>query len=145
MWNGKLWLGYTIGTSADKMVFMILKARSICGVQRRDFLPDLSERGLSKWARLGHMSQYVLMAPRKRRISLREHGGSCSRMAEMRFFHGLRPMGVNQYPSQLVSWKAHSHLRGLIVNPFALRQDNTLSIVTRCPYQVLEKIPISRR
>ena len=29
---------------------------------------------------------------------------------------GFSPLGVNQYPNQSVSWTAHSHLDGLIVN-----------------------------
>ena len=32
--------------------------------------------------------------------------------------HGLRPVGVSQYPSQSVSFTAHSHLDGFIGKPF---------------------------
>ncbi len=42
-------------------------------------------------------------------------GCSSSRMVEMHFFQGLSLIGINQYPSQLVSWMANAHLRELMV------------------------------
>ncbi len=39
----------------------------------------------------------------------------------MHFFYDLRPVGINQYPSQLVPWITHSHLRGLKANQVGIR------------------------
>ncbi len=62
----------------------------------KGFLPDSSRRGLSIWALLGHISWCVVTGPRKLYISLRLHGGSRLRMAEIHFFQDLRPIGINQ-------------------------------------------------
>ncbi len=135
-----LWLRNAMRISKARIIFMIWMLLSISGVQQKVFLPDLSDSGYNKWSHLGHMSRYVFSAPRKPHISLTLGGGSCSRIAEMCFFHGLRPVKVNQYPSQLVSWIDHAQLRGLTEKPFALRQDKTLSRRTWCSYYVFLKI-----
>ncbi len=85
----------------------------------------------------------MLTAPRKLHTFLMMCGGSCTRMAEMCFFHGLRPVGVNQYPSQLVTWMAQAHLRELTVKSFTLRQDKTKSKRIRRFSQLLPKTPMS--
>ncbi len=105
------------------------------------FLQDLAARVFSKCACLHHMSQYVLTAPRKLRFFLMLHGSSQSRMAEMLYFHGLRPVGV----FQLVTWKVHSYLRWLTVKLFASRQDKILSSRTWCSSHVVQKTPMSSR
>ncbi len=55
------------------------------------------------------------------------------------FFRGLRPVGVNQYPIQSVSLTAHSHLKGLTVNPFASNKESILSYKIKFSSQDLEK------
>ncbi len=70
---------------------------------------------------------------------------SCSRMAEMHIFYGLRPVGVNQYPSRLVSWIVHTHLMGLMVKPLASRQDKTSFRRIWCSSQVMPKTPMLSR
>ncbi len=60
------------------------------------------------------------------------HGDSCTRMTEMCFLHGLSPVGVSQYPIQLVSWIVHLHLRRLMVNPFACWQDKSMYVLPMC-------------
>ncbi len=64
------------------------------------FSSDLSDKQVSKWSYLGHISQYLLIAPRKPCISLKLHGVSCLRMAEIHFLHDLSPIGINHYLSQ---------------------------------------------
>ncbi len=115
------WLEYAMNISAARIVFIVLKALSMSGVQLKVSLPNLSNNGANRCAHLGHISQYVLTAPRKLHICMMLHGGSCSQMAEMPSFQGLSPVGVNKYPSQSISWIPQAHLRWLVVKPNASR------------------------
>ncbi len=74
----------------------------------------------------GHISQYALTAPRKLHISLMFLSGSCLRFEDIHFFQGLSPIGN---PSLSVSWIAYVHMRGLIVKPFASRQETRDDII----------------
>ncbi len=74
---------------------------------------------------------------------LRFVGGCISSTASIFFFHGLRPIGVSQYPSQSVSLTAHSHLSGLTVKPLSC--NNVKILLSSAVYSTheLEEAPRS--
>ncbi len=64
-------------------------------------------------------------------------------MASIIFFQGIKPRGVGQSPSQLVSLTAHSHLSGLMVKPFLRSQRKMVANSLMWWFQSLEKAPTS--
>ncbi len=74
---------------------------------------------------------------------LRFDGGCICSTASNIFFHGLRPIGVSQYPSQSVSLTAHSHLTGLRVKPLSFNNVKILLSIAKCSSHELEKAPMS--
>ncbi len=64
-------------------------------------------------------------------------------MASIFFFQGIKPCGVSQSPSQSVSLTAHSHLSGLVVEPFLHSQHKMVANSLMWWFQSLEKAPTS--
>ncbi len=128
MWNGILWLGYAMRTSTDMIIFTILNVLSILGYNKRSFY-QIDQKEVEQTGFFDNISQYVLTAPRKPCISLILYDGSCSRVTKTHFFQGLSLVGINQYPSQSVSWMDCA-LEGANSEAIASRQERTLLMRT---------------
>ena len=84
-------------------------------------IPEQSMRGFDDMGMAGPHVLIKLTQPMKWQKMVDVHEWSISRNVSIFFYQGLRPHGVSQWLSQLVSLMAHSHLNSLTVKALSLR------------------------